>query len=301
MKPPIFDYEQPTSLREALDSLSRNTGTYRLLAGGYSLMPLLNSRAISPERIIDISRLSELNYVTGEAGAIRIGALATHGQIMNSSAVIKECPIVVEAYKHVGNHTIRNRGTLCGSLCFNDPTAEMPLITSLLGATFVIRSSWGSRTLSANEFFKGPFKNSLMPNEMLVEVRIPRQQAGHGYSFIEISQRYGDRGLAAAGCMLTLKYGVVSDVRIGFRNLGEGLGRVRAVEVELENKTVTAAVLDVASDVARRSVQPETDMHADADYRRDVAATLTKRVIETALARAAGHTAHTPSFSGRLS
>ena len=300
MKPPVFDYEQPTSLRAALESLSRNTGTFKLLAGGYSLLPLLNARTISPECIIDISRIGELRYVTEEAGTIRIGALATHDQIMNNSAVIRECPIVFEAYKHVGNHTIRNRGTLCGSLCFNDPTAEMPLIMSLLGATFVIRSSWGSRTLSANDFFKGPFTNSLMPNEMLVEVRIPRQPAGHGHSFIEISQRYGDRGLAAAGCMLMLKYGVVSDVRIGFRNIGEGLGRVRAVEAELENKAVNAAAIDAALTAARQSVRPEADMHADAEYRRDVAATLTKRVIETALMRA-GQTSHVPSFSGRLS
>ena len=125
---------------------------------------------------------------------------------------------MVEAYQHVANHSIRNRGTLGGNLCHNDPAFEMPLVVTLLGASMVARSARSSRTITAERFFKAPFATDLAADEMLVEVRVPRLPAGHGYSFLEVSQRYGDRALIAAGCLLTIRYGTCRDVRIGFRN-----------------------------------------------------------------------------------
>ena len=134
---------------------------------------------------------------------------------------------MIEAYQHVANHSIRNRGTLGGNLCHNDPAFEMPLVVTLLGASMVARSTRSSRTITAERFFKAPFATDLAADEMLVEVRVPRLPPGHGYSFLEVSQRFGDRALVAGGCLLTLRYGTCRDVRIGFRNAVHNVFRFR--------------------------------------------------------------------------
>jgi hypothetical protein len=133
MKPPVFEYERPPNLRAALDALSKHAGSAKLLAGGQSLIPLLNVRSIAPRRLIDVGRLTELQYITEDYGHLRIGALTTHNSIFRSPIVAASCPIMVEAYQHVANHSIRNRGTLGGNLCHNDPGFEMPLVIALVG------------------------------------------------------------------------------------------------------------------------------------------------------------------------
>jgi carbon-monoxide dehydrogenase medium subunit len=288
MKPPVFEYERPESLRAALDSLARHGGKARLLAGGYSLVPMLNLRLIKPDRLIDVSRLAELQYVIEEFGQLRIGALTTHNTILRSNVIAANCPIMVEAYRHVANHSIRNRGTLGGNLCQNDPTFEMPLVVSLLGGTTLARSARGSRTITAQRFFKAPFATDLAADEMLVEVRLPRMPSVRGYCFLEVSQRLGDRALIAAGCLLTIRYGACRDVRIGFRNAGDNVYRVAAAEAAIEGKPASVAVVEAAAEAAGGAITPPSDLHADEAYRRDVATTLTRRMLRTACERA-GH------------
>jgi CO/xanthine dehydrogenase FAD-binding subunit len=286
MKPPVFEYERPPNLRAALDALSKHGGKAKLLAGGHSLIPLLNLRQISPSRLIDVGRLTELQYVIEEYGQLRIGALTTHNTILRSPAVAAGCPIMTEAYPHVANHSIRNRGTLGGNLCHNDPAFEMPLVVTLVGASMVARSARSTRTIAAERFFKAPFATDLAPDEMLVEVRLPRQPAGHGYAFLEISQRFGDRALFAAACLLTIRYGTCRDVRIGFRNAVHNVFRVAAAEAALEGKPASAASINAAAEAAARSMTAADDLHADEAYRRDVAGTLTQRMLRIACARA---------------
>jgi CO/xanthine dehydrogenase FAD-binding subunit len=288
MKPPVFDYERPPNLRAALDALSRHGGKARLLAGGHSLIPMLNMRLIAPGRLIDVSRLTELQYIVEEYGQLRIGALTTHNTILRSPIVAANCPIMTEAYAHVANHSIRNRGTLGGNLCHNDPAFEMPLVVTLLGATMIARSARSTRTIPAERFFKAPFATDLAADEMLVEVRVPRLPPGHGYSFLEVSQRYGDRALIAAGCLLTIRYGICRDVRIGFRNAVHNVFRIPAAEARLEGKPASAAMIDEAADAAASNVTSAGDLHADEAYRRDVTATLAQRMLRAACARA-GH------------
>jgi CO/xanthine dehydrogenase FAD-binding subunit len=273
MKPPVFDYERPPNLRAALDALSRHGSKARLLAGGHSLIPMLNMRLIAPGRIIDVSRLTELQYIVEEYGQLRIAA---------------NCPIMTEAYAHVANHSIRNRGTLGGNLCHNDPAFEMPLVVTLMGATMIARSARSTRTIPAERFFKAPFATDLAADEMLVEVRVPRLPPGHGYSFLEVSQRYGDRALIAAGCLLTIRYGTCRDVRIGFRNAVHNVFRVPAAEAKLEGKPASAAMIDEAAEAAASNVVSASDLHADEAYRRDVTATLAQRMLRVACGRA-GH------------
>jgi aerobic carbon-monoxide dehydrogenase medium subunit len=288
MKPPVFEYERPDSLRAALDLLARHGGKAKLLAGGYSLVPMLNLRAIKPSRLIDVSRLAELQYIIEEFSQLRIGALTTHNTILRSSMIAASCPIVAEAYRHVANHSIRNRGTLGGNLCHNDPTFEMPLVINLLGGTMVARSARGSRTITAQKFFKAPFATDLAADEMLIEVRVPRMPSGHGYCFLEVSQRLGDRALVAAGSLLTNRYGACRDVRIGFRSAGDNIYRVAAAEAAIEGKPASAALIEAAAEAAAAAISPPSDLHADDAYRRDVAATLTRRMLRIACERA-GH------------
>ena len=286
MKPPVFEYERPPNLRAALDALSKHGGKAKLLAGGHSLIPQLNLRQISPGRLIDVGRLTELQYIIEEYGQLRIGALTTHNTILRSPAVAAGCPIMVEAYPHVANHSIRNRGTLGGNLCHNDPAFEMPLVVSLLGASMVARSARSTRTITAERFLKAPFATDLAADEMLVEVRVPKLPAGHGYCFLEVSQRYGDRALIAGGCLLTIRYGNCRDVRIGFRDAVHNVFRIPAAEAALEGKPATAAAIDAAAEAVAKNITAAADLHADEAYRRDVAATLTQRMLRIACGRA---------------
>jgi CO/xanthine dehydrogenase FAD-binding subunit len=286
MKPPVFEYERPSSVRAALDSLSRHGRKAKLLAGGHSLVPMLNLRQIAPGRLIDVSRLTELQYIIEEYGQLRIGALTTHNAILRSPAVAASCPIMVEAYAHVANHSIRNRGTLGGNLCHNDPAFEMPLIVALLGGSMVARSAHSTRTIAADKFLKAPYATDLGADEMLTEIRVPRWPAGHGYAFAEVSQRYGDRALAVAGCLLTIRYGTCRDVRVGFRDAIHNTLRVPAAEAPLEGKRASAAAIEAAAEAAGKAVGPGADLHADHAYRRDVIATLTRRMLRTACRRA---------------
>ena len=289
MKPPVFEYERPVNLRAALDALSRHGSKAKLLAGGHSLVPMLNLRLINPGRLIDVSRLTELQYIVEETGQLRIGALTTHNEILRSAVVAAHCPIMIEAYRHVANHSIRNRGTLGGNLCHNDPAFEMPLVITLLGGMMVARSARGSRTIAAASFFKAPFQTDLNVDEMLVEVRVPRAAySGQGYSFLEVSQRYGDRALAAVACLLTIRYGACRDVRIGIRDAVHNVFRVAAAELSLEGKPASPPIIDAAAEAAAAHIADAGDLHADQAYRRDVIATLTRRAIRAACARA-GH------------
>jgi len=286
MKPPVFEYESPPTVRGALEALSKHGGKAKLLAGGHSLIPQLNLRAISPGRLIDIGRLTELQYIVEDYGQLRIGALTTHNTIFRSAAVASGCPIMIEAYQHVANHSIRNRGTLGGNLCHNDPAFEMPLVMVLVGGTMLARSARTQRTIAADRFFKAPFATDLAADEMLVEIRIPRLPPGHGYAFIEISQRFGDRAVIAGGCVLTIRYGNCRDVRLGFRNAVHNLFRITAAEAALEGKPASAAAIDATAEAVAKTLPPAADLHADEAYRRDVAATLTRRMLRAACARA---------------
>lgn len=285
MKPAPFEYERPDTVVQALAALAVHGERAKVLAGGQSLIPMLNLRVLKAERLIDIGRLDELRYVKDVGDEIRIGALTTHNAVMNAALVRTACPIIAEAYRQVSHHSVRNRGTIGGSLCHNDPAAEMPLVMNLVGAILIARSAKGERKIAASEFFAGTFSTVLGADELLVEIRVPKAPARHGWSFQEISQRQGDFALLAAGAMLTLDAGRCQDVRIGYCNAGLDGFRLAPVETLLRGNTADAALLSQAGELAMRSVDPPADVHADAQYRRDLVRTLTVRVLSQALGR----------------
>jgi aerobic carbon-monoxide dehydrogenase medium subunit len=285
MKPPPFDYERPVDINGALASLASYGGRAKVLAGGQSLLAMLNLRLLSPERLIDVSRLDELKYIRMVGNELRIGALTTHNTVLKSQDVAMCCPIMVEAYRHVSHHTVRNRGTIGGSLCHNDPAAEMPLVVNLLGASIVARSRNGERVIEADQFFRGNFETALEDNELLTEIRVPIPANGHGWSFQEVSQRKGDFALVAVAAMLTLKDGVCGNVRLGYRNVGETIFRLKAVEAQIEGQAPSQHLFSNAAKAAMKAVEPPSDLHADADYRRDLVMALTERVLGKAVER----------------
>ena len=205
MKPPVFDYERPSSLRAALEALSQHGGKAKLLAGGHSLIPMLNMRAIAPARLIDVGRLSELQYIIEEYGQLRIGALTTHNAILRSPIVAANCPIMTEAYRarrqsfhpqprHARRQPLSQRSRV------RDAAGRH----AARGDDARAQRALQRARFAAERFFKAPFATDLAADEMLVEIRVPRLPPGHGYSFLEVSQRYGDRALIAAGCLSDL-------------------------------------------------------------------------------------------------
>ena len=286
MKPPPFDYERPADTNAALASLASHGGRAKVLAGGQSLLAMLNLRLVSPERLIDVSRLNELKYIRVAGNELRIGALTTHNTVLKSADVTTHCPIIAEAYRHVSHHSVRNRGTIGGSLCHNDPAAEMPLVVNLLGASLVARCKNGERVIAADHFFRGSFETVLEDNELLTEIRVPIPAKGHGWSFQEVSQRKGDFALVATAALLTLENGTCRNVRLGFRNVGERVSRLTAVEAQIEGQTPSERLFSAAASAAMKAVEPPSDLHADADYRRDLVKALTERVLDKAVERA---------------
>ena len=286
MKPAGFEYERPGTVEQVLAALDRYGEQAKLLAGGQSLIPMLNLRIVQTEHLIDIGRLNELKYIKRVDDVIRIGALTTHNAVMTSELVRQSCPIIAEAYHHVSHHSVRNRGTIGGSLCHNDPAAEMPLVMNLVDAVLVARNARGEREIAASRFFGSSFSTVLGADELLVEIRVPSQPAQHGWSFQEFSQRKGDFALVAAGALLTVDDGLCRNVRIGYRNVGPNLFRLAKVEALVEGKAADAALIAQAGKLAMESVEPPSDLHADAAYRRDLVKTLTVRALGEAIRRA---------------
>jgi CO/xanthine dehydrogenase FAD-binding subunit len=286
MKPAAFEYERPASVEAAVAALALHRDNARVLAGGQSLIPMLNLRLVQVGRLIDIGRLDGLRRVEVVGDELRIGALTTHNVLLTSPLVAERCPLIVEAYHEVAHHSVRNRGTLGGSLCHNDPASEMPLVMSVLGATLAVRSARGERLLKTEDFFVGMFTTALEPDELLVQIRVPLSAPGLGYGFHEIAQRKGDFALVAGAAVLRVTGGVCRDVRIGFRNVGADSIRLPAVEAELEGIAPSAERIAKAAETAAAAVNPPEDLHATAEYRRDLVRVVTERMLAQGVARA---------------
>jgi CO/xanthine dehydrogenase FAD-binding subunit len=285
MKPAPFAYERHDTIELALAALDRHGPQAKVLAGGQSLIPMLNLRLLHPDLLIDVGRIKALRHIERAGREIRIGAAATHSEVLESDIINSDCPILIEAYHAVSHRGVRNRGTLGGSLCHNDPAAEMPVIMSVLGATLVARSVVGQRTIPAEAFFLGLFETALKPNELLTEIRIPIPPAGHRWGFREVSQRKGDFAMVAAAALFTLANGICQNVRIGYASAGVGARRAAAAEAAVEGKEPTAEVFAASAAAAIAHAQPMVDYHADADYRRDLIGSLTRRVLGDAANR----------------
>lgn len=286
MKPPIFDYYDPTSVEEAVDLLARHGPGAKVLAGGQSLLPLLHLRFARPDCLVDINRIGTLDFLTQEGGWLRVGAGVRQRTVERAELVARQVPLLAEALHFVGHPQIRNRGTVCGSLAHADPAAELPAVAVALGAQLVARSKDAVREIPAGEFFVGPLITRLRPDELLVEVRFPCTAAGWGWAFLEVANRYGDYALCAVAAGVKVESGRVVGARLAYA----GVGPVPVRLPEAEQAALQASSWDeavrAAGEEARRYLQPDGDIHASAEFRRHLAAVLTRRALAAAYRRA---------------
>ena len=289
MKPPRFSYHDPATVEEALALLTRHGDTARILAGGQSLMPMLNFRLVRPGHVIDINRLGDLaTVVPGPDGGLQIGALVRQRALERSALIRERCPLMALALPFVGHAQIRARGTLGGSLAHGDPAAELPAVMVALGARLTLRSARGRRTIAAEDFFLSSLATALAPDELLTEIALPPWPARTGSSLQEVAIRRGDFALGGVAATLTLDaQGRVGDARIVCFGVGPRPVRATAAERSLVGGAPAAPALAEAGRLASASVDPSDDIHASGAYRKRLAGVLTTRALATALESAA--------------
>lgn len=287
MKPPRFAYHDPTTIEEVLELLHLHGDEAKLLAGGQSLIPVLNMRLTSPKVLIDLGRIPSLAFIRAEADHLAIGAMTRHAAVERSALVAQRQPLLAEAIHQVGHQQIRNRGTIGGSLAHADPAAELPALLLALDGSLLLQGRQGARELPAAAFFQGLFTTATQPGELLTEVRIPMLPARTGWAFVELARRHGDFAIAGVACTLTLgSDGRIAQARLALTGVGEGPVRATPGEAVLLGETPTAALFAAAAAAVAESLAPESDIHATAEYRRHLAGHLTERALGQALVRA---------------
>lgn len=291
MKPAPFRYARPQNLADAVELLASADHDVKILAGGQSLVPMLNLRLVRPAVLIDLNGVPGLDHITpSPAGGLTIGALVRHASLANSAAVIERAPLLAEAARHVGHAAIRHRGTLGGSLAHADPAAELPAALVALGAELVLHGRRGARTIPASEFFLGLMTTALAPDEILLDIRVPPQ--GPGWGFAEVVRRTGDFALAGVVALVGRAAGSSGRCESA-RLVGFGVGdrpvRFAAAEEILtsEGRDPSAALTQAAA-AAAGACDPPDDLHASAEYRRHLAAVLIEEAVRQALTRLDG-------------
>ncbi len=283
MKPARFDYHAPASVDEAIALLARYGGEAKLLAGGQSLVPLLNFRLSRPAALVDLNRAAGLAYIHEAAGHVRIGAMTRQRAIEFSPVVRRRLPLLAEATTLVGHLPIRSRGTIGGSLAHADPSAEYPTALTALGGQVVVRGPRGERTLAAGELFQGYLTTTLAADEMLVEVRLPAMPDGAGFAFEEFSRRHGDFAIVGIAAIVVGDRGRCASARLVTAGAGPVPVRLRAAEEILEREGLSDAAVEAAARRAAELVEPPSDIHASADYRRNLTRVLTGRALRRAI------------------
>ncbi len=283
MKPPRFAYHDPTTRSEALALLDTYEDEAKLLAGGQSLVPLLNMRLAQPAHLVDINRLPDLADIREEDGYLAIGALTRHRDIERSPLVRRCSPLLAQAVLFVGHAPIRSRGTMGGSLAHADPAAELPTVLQALGGHVCVESRAGSRNIPAEAFFTGPLQTSLTSKELLVEARFPIAPPRTGTAFIEVSRRHGDFALVGLAARLSLREnGTISAAHLALMGVAETPIRVQQAEAMLLDQHPAEELFNAVAQQVCSDLDPADDLHASAEYRRRVAGVLIGRALQTA-------------------
>jgi carbon-monoxide dehydrogenase medium subunit len=288
MKPAPFEYHRPRTLDEALALLADHADEAKPLAGGQSLIPAMNFRLATPAVLVDLNALDELAYIQEGPEGLRLGGMTRQRTVEHSAVIAREAPLIAETMPSIAHPAIRNRGTVGGSLAHADPAAELPAVMLVLDATFVLRNRAGSRAVSAGDFFTGLFSTAVGPGELLTEIRIPKTQTRRGFAFQEISRRHGDFALVGVAASASLdERGNCAGARIALLSVGDRPMLAERAAKALEGQPPTADAIKAAADAAAtEDIDPSTDIHASAKYRRQLASVLTRRVLDRAFARA---------------
>ena len=280
MKPPAFQYHDPRTLAEAVGLLGKLENA-KLLAGGQSLMPMLNMRFVLPDHVIDLNRVDGMSYIRETGGALEIGAMTRQRDVEFSDLVKAKCPLLRQAVMHIGHRQTRNRGTIGGSLCHLDPSAELVTVAAAHDATVAVAGPSGQREIAFRDFPAGYLTPSIELNEIVTSIRIPLWPAGHKSAFIEFARRHGDFAIVSAAALLEINGGKIA--RASLTVGGVAVAPVRATEVE---KAITGQAPDsglfAKACESCRAFEAMADIHGSAEYRQHLAVVLTRRALEKA-------------------
>jgi carbon-monoxide dehydrogenase medium subunit len=284
MKPAPFAYHAPDQLDEVLGLLGDGGREVRLLAGGQSLVPMMNFRLAAPEVLVDLRRVDSIRHVRRDTdGALTIGAGARQSALLRDPVVTEGWPLLTEGARHIGHPQVRSRGTVCGSMAHHDPTAELPALAMALDARMVLASASGTRELPADEFFVSYYTVALEPGEMLLEVRFRPCPAAAGWSFKEVARRRGDFALVGVAAAVEAgSDGTIASARLVLCGVGERPFRA----LDAEQAVVSGASFEEAGRVVSETVKPMGSIHASAEYRRECAGVLAARALSEAWERA---------------
>jgi CO/xanthine dehydrogenase FAD-binding subunit len=287
MKPPPFTYFDPRTLDEALGLLHRRAEEAKILAGGQSLMPLMNFRLARPRVIVDVNRLPGLDGIVEADGMLRLGALVRQSGVETSELVRMKCPLLAEATHWVGHPAIRSRGTVGGVIAHSDPAAEYLAVLTALDGEVVVRSRSGERVAKPDDFFVTFLTTSLAPDEMVTEVRFPTIRPEAGCAFVEFSRRHGDFAIVGVAAIVELdEGGKCGEARIALCGVGGAPFRARDSENMLKGEAMSERTIEAAADRVGKQVNPESDLHGSAEYRKHLARVLTRRALGIATERA---------------
>ncbi len=283
MKPPVFQYVRADSVDAVLSILAEHGGDAKILAGGQSLVPMLNFRIAEPAVLVDINPVAELDYVRAENGWVRIGARTRQRALEKSPEIKEKCPLLAAAAKWIGHPQIRNRGTVGGSLVHADPTAELALVATLLDAELVIQGRGKTRTARPEDFFESFMTSRIEEDEILTEVRVPAAPPGSGYGFQELCLRHGDFAVVAAAAQITLDdKGRCAEGRVAVSGAGPTALRIRGAEEVLRGGDGSRENLDEAAARVPGEVAPIPDLKGSEAYRREMAKVFVRRSLEDA-------------------
>jgi CO/xanthine dehydrogenase FAD-binding subunit len=289
VKPAPFEYFRPRALDEALALLSQHGDAAKPLAGGQSLIPAMNFRLGQPAALVDLNEIRELAYIEARDGELRIGGMTRQRAIERSSDARRAVPLLAETLPFIAHPAIRNRGTIGGSLAHADPAAELPAVCVALQGRVRAQSTRGSRWIAAGDLFTGLMATSLEPDELLVEVALPAQAARTRVAFEEISRRLGDYALVGVAAVVSMdERGSCTAARVVLLSVGDRpIAATRAAQMLVGQEPTTDLIRAVADLAAREEIDPHSDVHASSDYRRHLAAVLTRRALTRATQRAA--------------
>ena len=278
MIPARFDYDVAESVDHAIELLSEGDGETKLLAGGQSLIPALRLRIARPAKLADLGRLADLAYVSDGGTHVAIGAMTRHAAVAAAPLLAEHCPIVAYTAAQIGDPQVRHRGTIGGTLSHGDPASDMPAVVLALGADLVARGTGGERVIPAADFFTGVFQTALAPDEILVEIRVPKLAASTGWAYVKANRRAQDWATVGVAALVHRDDGKVAGASIGLVNMGGTPLRARAAEDALAGG---ASVADAASAVAE-GTDPPSDLSGSAEYRTHLAQVITRRALEQA-------------------
>lgn len=286
MKPASFDYVRAESIAHAVQVLAEADGDGKVIAGGQSLMPMMNFRLVKPSVLVDINRIRGLDHIEQRGNRLALGALVRHRMTAEDPLIARHIPVLHHAMKHVAHLTVRNRGTFCGSVCHADPAAEMPMMALLLNGTIHVSSPRGKRTVTAEEFFVSSLVTCLEADEVVTEIEIDTLPAGTGWGFEEFARRHGDYALAAVAVTMARQGGLVSNPRIALMGVGEMPIRMHGLEAMIDGRELSDGLIEDLISVLRNEITPNSDLNGSAEYRRHLAGALMRRALLDAWSRA---------------